>query len=605
MKKWFLICLMLLSANTYAASLMQVYYQALACDPTFKSAEAQYLATKENLPISRAAALPNIYIQGASQRQIINNNFDSPALDLTGGDSFYNTSHIYSLSLTQPLFNLAVWNRVSAAGAQVRQADATFSAAAQDLMLRTAQAYFAVLTARDNLHYTRAQKKALARQWKQAKEQFDVGLIAITDVNEAQASYDATVANEIAAKYALDNAIEALRRITGKSYDSFMGANGKLPLVQPNPNDIEQWVQTAQGQNYSLLAAIAASEAAQKNIAVQDAGHFPVINGTAQYQYNKQTNPNFGGGGGAATQSQFGEVGVSVALPVYQGGLVNAQTRRAQDQYQQAISDMEFTHRQVVAQTRNAYLGVLAGISKIQADRAAIVASESSLRATEEGHKAGTRTMLDVLNQQSALYQAQLAYSQDQYNYLTSILQLKQAAGTLSGSDLQEMSAWLHQVVDLQKTSTEYTPINDETVASKPAPAKHIKSKHTNKAHHKQKHIKHSKVTAEIPAPSSAQTLNNQSLLEANGKHYTIELFDTSYEQHAQDFIKTHQLQGWATYYHIKTAAGKDRYQVIYGDFASLAEAQAAIKKLPSDLRKLNPWVRQFAKIHQEIKAEQ
>jgi outer membrane protein len=508
MKNRFILCIvailsLLLCVTANAESLMQIYYQALENDPTFKSAEAQYLATKENLPIARAAALPNLGISGATQRQVFNNNFQSSILNTAIGSNLYNTSNIYSLNLTQPLFNLAVWNRVRLAGAQVRQADATFSAAVQDLMLRTGQAYFAVLSSRENLHYTRMQKKAVARQLKQSKEQYDVGLIAITDVNEAQASYDVTVANEIAAKFAVDNAVEALRRITGKSYKHLMGANDKLPLVKPNPNAIEQWVETAQNQNYSLLAAIAATEVAQKNVAVQDDGHFPVISGTAQYEYSAQTNPNFASGQSAATQTQFGEVGVSLALPVYQGGLVNAQTRQAQDQYQQSISNMEFTHRQVIAQTRNSYLGVLSGISKIQADRASIVASESSLRATEEGYRAGTRTMLDVLNQQSALYQAQQAYAQDQYNYLTSILQLKQAAGTLSGGDLAEMSAWMRQVVNLHQSYIQDVSTNDEnddeTVL---APVKQVKPPHKktkNKRHHS---AVQSKATIKLPTPS-------------------------------------------------------------------------------------------------------
>ena len=609
MKKWFTqICITLLSllacVTSNAASLMQVYNQALANDPTFKAAEAQYLATKENLPIARAAALPNIYIQGATQRQVINNDFASPDLDLTGGNRFYNTSNTYSLNLTQPLFNLAVWNQVRVAGAQVRQADASFSAAAQDLMLRTASAYFNVLIASDNLLYIRAEKKAVARQLKQAQQQFDVGLIAITDVNEAKASYDSNVANEIAAKYALDNSIEALAQITGESYKNLVGANSKLPLVKPNPNDIEQWVQTAQSQNYSLLAAVAAADVAQTNVAVQDAGHFPVINGNAQYKYDHESNPNVGGGGGAASQSQVGGLGISVSLPVYQGGLVNAHARQAQDQYQQAISNMEFSHRQVIAQTRNAYLGVLSGISKIQADRAAIVASESSLQATDEGYKAGTRTMLDVLNQQSSLYQAKQAYSQDQYNYLLSILQLKQAAGTLSGSDMMEINAWLRQPIDLSQR-----PIPTTTSMSTVVTTGKTKIKLPNEKKQKLSKTAKVKIAPLMETPSvikaQAQTTNDQALLAIDGNHYTIELFDTRYEQHAKNFIKTHGLQAEASYYSATNTADKERYQVIYGDYSTLAEAQTAIKQLPLDLQKLDPWVRQIAKVQQEIKARQ
>lgn len=475
-----------------AANLIEVYQHALACDPTFKSAEAEYLAAKENVPIARSYLLPNLNLSGMLQRQMIDvgtNLNNSPFIQNAAG-TFYNTYTEYLLSLSQPVFNYSAWQSLSRASYQAKQAEATFAAAAQDLMLRTAQAYFSILQASDNLRYTAAQRKAVAAQLRQARHQYDVGLIAITGLKEAQAQYDTLVAQEIGAKNNLANAVEALRAITARTYPTLMGTNNRLPLVKPNPASIDQWVQTAEQQNYALLAAVNGASAAQQNIKMQQGGHLPVVNATAAYESEDNTNGGFtaqGSIGPAETRSAI--VGLNLNFPVYQGGLVNAQTRQAAYLYQQAVSDMEYTHRSVIQEARNAYLGVITGINQLKADRQTIAANQASLKATLDGYEAGTRTMVNVLDAQSLLYQSQKTFSQDQYNYLTNILTLKRAAGTLSPTDLIEVNNWLlkNTAITAQIANLDGDPL--------PMPVKSHKSSIVRKkaapTHHQSAHSSH------------------------------------------------------------------------------------------------------------------
>lgn len=488
-KKWLItiaLAFFLYSPAVFSEDLMQVYYQALASDPTFKSAEAQYLANRENLPIARSALLPNIIITGTSQRQRIEQNANEDIFDVTGVS--YNTLHDYILSLSQPIFNYSAWYSVRNATYEVRQAAATFCAATQDLIVRTAQAYFNVLLASDTLRYTQMQKSAVAEQLRQTRDQYEVGLIAITGLKEAQANYDSLIAQEIAAKNSLSNAVEQLRTITGSTYCTLVGTHGDLPLTHPQPYCIDSWVQTAQSQNYQLQAAINAVNAAQENIKVQFGGHLPVVNAVSSVEYNEESNPA-NANLGSLTQTTISG-GVALNFPIYQGGLVSAQTKQAFFLYQQAIAQMDFTHRSIMEQTRNSFLGVLTGISKIRADQATVISSQVALQATKNGYEAGTRTMLDVLISQSTLYQAQLTFSQDQYNYLMSIITLKQAAGTLGPNDLAEINCWLHDHVDVSpaiydlETPQFHTALHSRDDAVLPLPNRKNRKKVT---HHRKK----------------------------------------------------------------------------------------------------------------------
>lgn len=422
----------------FAASFIDVFNQALRSDPSFKAAEAQWLAATQLLPISRSYLFPHISANGVLAENHVNQTFIHT-------DNFWQTSQQYALALNQTIFDFRAWAGLASAKAQVKQARATYDAAAENLIIRVATAYFNVLQAYDRLQTTLAQKQSLAQQLQQTKEQFKYGLIPITGVDQVTASYDATVAQEIADKNNVSNRLEELRGITGVFYTDLAGINKELPLIPPIPHDINAWVAIAKKQNYNIKAAYYAMVTAKENVTLQQAGHYPTIQGQASYTYSKQ-DPLFPPQQFvqlAPLTTQTGTFAVQVNLPIYEGGLINAQTRQASYQYAQASAQMEQTFRNSLTQTTEAYLGVISGISKIKADRQAVASNQSSFGATKSSYTVGNSTIVDVLQQQSSLHATRTTYTADQYNYLLSLLNLKQAAGILSEKDILLINSWL------------------------------------------------------------------------------------------------------------------------------------------------------------------
>lgn len=436
---------------------MEVYCQALKCDPTLNAEIANLMANRENVPISRSALLPRVDIHLDAERQRIKlegltfANFQSTGIfiPLNEGVTFYNNSVNYYLKLTQPVFNYSNWARVLQSKASVKAAEANFCAVAQNLMVRVVRAYFDVLIADSNLYYTREYKKAVGEQLRQTKVQFEVGTAAITNVLEAQAAYDLAVAQEITDRYNLAVRVETLRTITNNIYCSLQGLSAYLPLITPNPCNIQGWVCTAEKQNYDLLAARYNTCATRENIKVQEGLGLPVLNTYGKYTYNYDSDLQ---GSGFLTRQKTLEGGIELDWAPIQGGGVIARTCQASFLFQKACKDQEFTHRQVVANTRNAYLGIFAGIAKVSADRSAIRSNVRSVQATIDSYKVGTRTILDVLNQQAQLYNAQKSFAQDRYDYIFQTVLLKQATGTLCVSDLQYINVWLYSRIDISKT---------------------------------------------------------------------------------------------------------------------------------------------------------
>lgn len=425
-----------------ATDLVDAYKDALQNDPTFKNAEAEYLANRQLVPIATSVLLPQLTTAASVQRANVHETFGPLSF------RFDQTTSQYQINLNQMIFNLAAWQNVALATNQVKQAFANYNAAAQDLMFRVSNAYFAVLQAYDTLLATQAQKKALAQQLYQTEEQFRVGLIAITGVEQVKANYDTTIAQEIANKNAVADKLEELRAITGVFYTRLAGLPSKFPLLSPKPNDINAWVRIATQQNYTLKAATFNMGVAWENIKVQASGHFPVVVGNASYSYQYQNPASVGDILPFKQVVHAAAVGASVNFPVYQGGLVNAQTKQASFQYAQASAQRDQTYRTIATQTREAYLGVMAGISKIKADKQAIISGQSSVDSTRAAYSVGTATIVDVLQQLTILYSAQSSLATDQYNYIMSTIMLKQAAGTLSGEDMVLINARLGKEID-------------------------------------------------------------------------------------------------------------------------------------------------------------
>jgi outer membrane protein len=450
MKKfsYFLLCGLSFSAS--AADLMDVYTQALQSDPKFQSAYAGYLANKESVPIARAQLLPTVAATGAFQaKKDSRTTLDNPVNTLTNTYE----SRTFSLNLSQPIFNVANWSKLRQASATAKQAQATYDVAAQDLMIRVAKAYFKILEAEDNLRFTQAEKIATAKQLDQAKQRYKVGLDAITSVYDAQASYDLIVAQEIASQNDLVNRQAELREITGSLYTQLAPLKNKLPLVSPQPANLQAWIDTAKQQNFNINAARYAVDAAKQNVNANFAGHLPVLSAVASYG-ESNVSREMNGPGQVDTSGSI--VGLQLSVPLFAGGGVTAQTHQAQYSYQKSLADLEDVYRSTLSLTSQYYNSVNAYISKLKADRQAILSNESSLRSTEAAFKVGTRTIVDVLLAQKNLFQAQRLYTADQYAYINGILALKQQAGTLNPGDLQEIDTWLQS----DTTSRQRAPKN-------------------------------------------------------------------------------------------------------------------------------------------------
>ena len=436
------------AAPVHAADLWDVYQLALQNDPTFQQAQATYEAAQENAPIARAGYLPNLGLSANRTLQRSNGSQPfgfGPSGPIQGQFDANNYSSTYTLQLTQPIFNWSAWENIKQADASVAQAEAQYLAAQQALIVRTATAYFAVLTARDTLAADRAAKQANDKLLEQAKEKYQVGMSAVTDVQEAQAAYDQSVADEIGGQQQVINAEESLRAITGQPVTDLEEPPADMPLRNPVPDDAQKWVSQALQQNPNLLAAQAGAQVAAKAVSIKRAGHYPTLDMTLSHTKNNNSN-SF-----SALGSTFNELSntngnllmLSLNFPIFSGGGVSAQVTQAQRQYDAAQDQVQLVTRQTEQQARTAFLGVLTGISQVQALKQSVTSNDTSLQATEAGMQVGTRTIVDVLTSRQNLLKAQTSFAQSRYNYLTSVLQLKQAAGDLSANDVKQINSML------------------------------------------------------------------------------------------------------------------------------------------------------------------
>jgi outer membrane protein len=423
-------------APARGADLIKVYAMAAESDPEFRRVAANKRAILELRPQAISQLLPAVNLTGNtySNDQDISSGF---VVGGSGGTELDFNSHGYSLNLSQPLFRTDRWLQLRQANNQIKQADAELTVAQQDLILRTSLAYFLVLGAEDNLQFAQAEKKSLSRQLEQAKQRFEVGLTAITDVQEAQAGYDRAAAQEIAAENDLSVQREVLRQITGEYFTELAPLGEDMPLVGPEPQNIDDWTSTALDQNAAVQAALYNVEVARDEIKVQFTGHLPTLDLVARHGYDKS------GGRFSDTKLHATAVGLELNVPLFQGGFVNSRTREARERLDAALESLELARRETQRQTRAAYLSVISGISQVQAFKQALISSETALEATNAGFEVGTRTAVDVVASERATSQARRDFARSRYDYILNTIRLKQAAGTLSDQDLSLINRWL------------------------------------------------------------------------------------------------------------------------------------------------------------------
>ncbi len=437
MKKALLtICLTMATSGAFAQDLLETYEQALDQDPVLKRALAQRNANYQAKPLAISQFLPqiNATAESASADPILLSNSE-----FAFGDVGVIKEHGYLLSAQQNLLDIGSWFSLWQADNIYNAADSQYTACEQTLIIRVANAYFNVLDAEDNLEFTVAEKNAFEQQLRQTEEKFNVGLVAITDLNDFRARYDESVANEIEAANNLDDAKERLNEIINVSYVDLQPLEQDLPLENPEPADLDEWVKFSQEHNPLLAAARYAAQAQKNNVGVQQSQHLPTVDVTGSYGESRTgtvVSPGENSDNGWA-------VSFNATMNIFAGGGITAKVREAQYQYEDSKQSLEQTRRDTVANTRIAYRGVLTSIGRVNALNQAVISAQSSLQSNEAAYDVGTKTAVDVLDAISQLYGTKRSLSAARYDYILNLLNLKQAAGTLSIYDVAYVNEWL------------------------------------------------------------------------------------------------------------------------------------------------------------------
>ncbi|ATM76836.1 MULTISPECIES: outer membrane channel protein TolC [Serratia] len=419
------------STMSQAENLLQVYKQARESNPDLRKTAADRDAAFEKINEARSPLLPQL---GLSAGYTYNNGFR----DASNSNSNVTQG---SLGLTQTIFDMSKWRALTLQEKAAGITDVTFQTSSQKLILDTATAYFNVLQAIDALSYTQANKQAVYRTLDQTTQRFNVGLVAITDVQNARANYDTVLANEVTARNNLDNAVEVLRQITGTFYPELASLDTNK-FSTKRPDAVNSLLKEAESRNLSLLSARLSQDLAREQIKSAQTGYMPTVDLNAS---TSVSNNRYSGSENINQNKDIGQnqVGISVSVPLYNGGITNSRVEQAQYNFVGASEQLESAHRSVVQTVRSSFNNVSASISSISAYKQAVVSAQSSLDATEAGYEVGTRTIVDVLDATTTLYNAKQQLSNARYSYLINQLNIKSALGTLNENDLMMLNGAL------------------------------------------------------------------------------------------------------------------------------------------------------------------
>ena len=422
-----------------AEDLLQIYRDAVANDPTLASARAGWEATQEAVPQARAGLLPSVTLVGNANRQNFHEKLHTdPSLSVTENFPAYN----YTVSASQPLYRKQNLVALDQAKQTVSQSDSVLASARQDLVVRVAQAYLDVLLARFNIELTESQKAAVSENLAQAKRNFEVGTATITDTNDAQAKYDQIVAQEISTRNDLDNKLAALRAIIGRAPKELKRFGGRFEPQPPTPNTLDAWMDAAVRDNPQVRIAQANYDIAVLDVDKQRAGHYPTLDLVATFnQGYAGATPSVGSSvASIANDSHSALIGVQLNVPLYLGGSIESRVRQAVANQERARQDLEAARRSAQLAAQTAFSGVTSGVAQVTALDQAVKSAQVSYDSTKLGLEVGVRTNLDVLNQQQQVFQTRFNLAQSYYNFVINGLKLKQAVGTLSDADVEELN---------------------------------------------------------------------------------------------------------------------------------------------------------------------
>jgi outer membrane protein len=435
----FKLLTVLLTCSFFISSenILEIYNEALENDPTYKSAEYSYLADKQIVVQGRAALLPSITLSGSTNW---NEYYQNDQLQQE-----YN-SFSKSARVSQPLFRLDSWFNFKRSKSLTNAAEADFAYQQQNLLLRTAELYFGVLRAIDNLNAAISEEKAIKKQLDQAQQRYEVGLSAITGVQEAQLAFDLSMAARINNEGNLFSAREALNALIGREIFSLDELGENLNVSFPFPNSKEEWVKTALENNYQLKAAYLRRDAAKSNARSVASNHLPKIDIVGSGSESETNQFNYEGfevnGQGIPVPAVTGRRNYSIQLsvPIFQGGAVSSRRKQAYSQFNEADENTLFTERSVIQEVRSQFSNVVTLVANVNAQRQAVISATSALEATQVGYKVGTRNIVDLLQAEKNLYSAEKNLANAKYDYILANLRLALAAGTIGPNNIVDIN---------------------------------------------------------------------------------------------------------------------------------------------------------------------
>jgi len=427
-----------LSTAARAEGLMEAYRLAVQNDPRLAAVRFDYEASQQSTRGAVAGLLPSVIAAGESTRERQNIISSQNAVIGAGFSKF--PIDQYSLTVTQPLFRLAAWERLSQAEAAEKQSLAQRVAGEQALMVRVASAYLGVLAAQDNLAFASSERVSIGQQLELAKERVARGLATVVNLHDAQSRFATSEAQEVDAKNTLDDANQAMREIIGKPLANYRVVRDEIPVSDPVPGDVTAWLDTALKQNPGLEAKRYAAEVALQEMRKQRAGYAPTLDLVGSYINRNQGGTLFGGGSHVETT----DLSLKLNVPLYEGGMTTAATQEAVARHSKALEEVEAEQRAVDRQTRAAFLGVVGAISRTKALEKGVVAQVGALKAKQASYRAGLLTLIAVLDAERDLFFVRRDYAKARYDYLLNRLKLKQSTGSLADSDLEALDALLN-----------------------------------------------------------------------------------------------------------------------------------------------------------------
>ena len=437
-KKILVTSLLALSINSAADRLLEIYNDALENDPQYRSAEFSYLSGKEIKVQGRAALLPSISSSAPTHwhEYYQNGNLQNQ----------YN-SFSTSARLTQPLIRLDTWFKYRQSKFLTDAAEADFAYSQQSLIVRTAELYFNVLRAIDNLSAARSEEKAIKKQLDQIRQRYEVGLAAVTEVQEAQLAFDLSVASRTRIEGEVYTAKESLNALVGREIISLDGLVNDLNVTNPVPASKEEWARKAVENNFRLQAANLRKYASKNNARSVASNHLPkvdIIGAQTESETNQYAYDGLNTGGAfnitVPDETQRDTYSLQLSMPIFQGGAVISRTKQAYAESNKSTEEALFAERSVIQDVRSQYSNVVTLVANLRAQKQAVVSASSALEATRVGYEVGTRNIVDLLQAEKNLYSAERNLANAKYDYLITTLRLHLAAGTLSPENLIEIN---------------------------------------------------------------------------------------------------------------------------------------------------------------------